>query len=174
MNERQLLWSMQQVAPLNIVLALVLCVLLSGCDRGPEHVWGIAGEGRVESLSCDNRVFVVLALDRSWESSTAGSRVQSPSASFTGRWRSPDRQREIQWTSRTKDGLIGTLTVDRQSFDLTKGALFLITTDDQSLGVQQLSVDMSQLQGASVSERLRIAATSDSRIAAFLKKYAAR
>ena len=174
MNASQLLRSLRQVPHLNLILALVICVLLSGCEPGPDHVWGIIGDGNVESLSCDNRVFVVLALDRSWESSTAGSAVQSPSASFNGRWRSPDRKREIKWFTSTKDGVTGTLTVDGQSFDLTKGALFLITTDAERIGVQQLSVAMSQFQGASPTERLRTAATANSRSATFLKQDSAR
>ena len=133
--------------------------------------------GRVfkHALSMDYKWLVLVQEDGQWiADSDTGDAVQSPSPSFTGRWRSPDRQREIKWSSRTKDGLSGTLPVDRQSFDLTKGAHFLITTDDQSLVVQQLSVDMSQLQGTSVSERLRIAATGDTRSAPFLKQDAPR
>jgi hypothetical protein len=142
------------------------CLLLAGCGR--EHVWGVRGEGTVESVECDGRVFAILVLNGSWESAVDGGKVSSPTCTARGRWRAPAGRREIAWSCDTKNGTEGSVTVDGQNFDLSKGALFLVPTNETKAKVVQLAVDMSKLQGASVTERLRAMATTDARIADFL------
>ncbi len=53
---------------------------------------------------------------------------------------------EIAWSCATQDGESGKVTIDNQEFELTAGALFLISTKGKSAHVQQLEIDPAQLE----------------------------
>ena len=76
--------------------------------------------------------------------------------------------RKIAWSCPTQDGTSGTVTIDGQQFDLAKGAVFLISAKEKKTKVDQLTVDMSKLQGGAVQEKLRGLADTEPRIAAFI------
>jgi hypothetical protein len=61
------------------------------------------------------------------------------------------------------------VVIDGQEFDLTQGALFLISTKDNPKQVQQLAIDAGQLQEGADTEKFPEPVTADPRIAAFLQ-----
>jgi hypothetical protein len=158
-----------------IGLCLGASLLPLGCRFGGDgHGWGQSGEGavgyfQIESLRCDERVFFVLAAN-----GCSGGGSGGGDGSFRGRLHALDG-REIAWSCRTRDGTGGTVTADGQSFDLRKGAVFLVSTNDKKTTVEQLSVDMSKLQGASgpggtpMREKLQALGNTEPRIAEFFK-----
>jgi hypothetical protein len=116
----------------------------------------------ITSLTCDGRVFLVLAAD----GSSGGSMISSPEAH--GVLRATDR-RQIAWSCPSRDGTSGTLTIAGQEFDLAKGAVLLVSLKANQTKVEQLAVDMSQLQGGEVEEKLIAAGEMEPRIKAFFK-----
>jgi hypothetical protein len=150
---------------------LAACFLPSGCSGG--HSWGGGTEANtgfkegvtfdytITSLTCDSRVFWVLAAD----GSSGGSMISSPKAH--GILRATDG-RQIAWSCPTRDGTSGTVTIAGQEFDLAKGAVFLVALKANQTKVEQLAVDMSQLQGGKVEEKLNAAGETEPRIKAFL------
>jgi hypothetical protein len=154
-----------------VAFCLGACLLSSGC--GPSHGWGVAGEGgtnyEFERLSCDGRVFLVVAANGCSGGSSSGE-----AGSFRGQLHARDG-REIAWTCSTKDGTDGTVTVDGQRFDLSKGALFLVSTSGKTTKLEQIAVDMSKLQGHSTpdhpfQEKLEALGSAQPPIAAFFKE----
>ncbi len=134
-------------------------LLSSGC--GDFHSWGVHGEAvavhfDIQSADCDGRVFLVLVANGSSGGSSAGS-----GGSVRGQFHALDK-REIAWSCRTPDRIGGVVTVDGQKFDLSKGAVFLISTADQQTKVQQLTIDTKRFQpppgpqGAWVSDTISL------------------
>jgi hypothetical protein len=160
-----------------VVLCLGASFLSSGCRFGGGHGWGQSGEGgpdcEIESLRCDGRVFFVLAANGCSGGGSGGG--EGPfGGTFRGQLHALDG-REIAWSCRTKDGTDGAVRVDGQRFDLSKGAVFLVRTNDKKTTVEQLAVDMSKLQGASgpggtpMREKLQALGDAEPRIAEFFK-----
>jgi hypothetical protein len=151
---------------------LAACFLPAGCGG---HSWGGGTEANtgfkegvtfdysITSLTCDGRVFLVLAAD----DSSGGSMISSPSAH--GILRATDG-RQIPWSCPTRDGTSGTLTLAGQELDLGKGAVFLISLKAKQTKVEQIAVDMSKLQGGKVEEKLNAVGAAGPRIKAFLKE----
>jgi hypothetical protein len=107
-------------------------------------------------------------------SGCSGGSSSGAAGSFRGQLRAHDG-REIAWSCSTRDGTNGTVTVDGQGFDLSKGALFLVATSDQKTKVEQVAVDLSNLQGNSTpdypfQEKLQALGEAQPRIAAFFKE----
>ena len=131
-----------------VALCLGASILSSGCGRG--HSWGQEGGGgsehHIERLSCDGRVFLVLAANGCSGGSSSGD-----GGIFRGQLRALDG-REIAWSCSTRDGAQATVIVDSQRFDLSKGGVFLVSTNDKKTKVEQLAVDMSKLQGRSTPD----------------------
>jgi hypothetical protein len=50
---------------------------------------------------------------------------------------------ELFWQIETSDGRSAQFTINNQAFDLADGTVFLITTDDDQLDIQQLQRDLS-------------------------------
>ena len=157
-----------------VAFCLGASLLSSGCGGG--HGWGVGGEGgsgyEIVRLTCDGRVFLVLAAN----GCAGGS--SSSGLTFRGKLHALDG-REIAWSCSTRDGAHGAVTVDGQRFDLSKGAVFLVSTQEQKTKVEQLAVDMSKLQGASgpghpFREKLQALGDAEPRIAEFFKEPGAK
>jgi hypothetical protein len=157
-----------------VVLCFGVSLLSSACRWGDGQRWGSHGEGavghfQIESLQCDERVFFVLAANGCSGSSSGGGE-----GAFRGRLHTLDG-REIAWSCRTNDGTGGTVNIDGQRFNLSKGAVFLVSTNDKKTKVEQLAVDMSKLQGVSqpqgpsMREKLQALEDAEPRIAEFFK-----
>jgi len=115
------------------------------------------------SLTCDGRVVLVLAS----EDCVASSMISSPQAN--GVLVAADG-RKIPWSCPTEDGTRGTLTLGEQKFDLTKGAVFLISFKDKLTKVEQVAVDMTKLGGGKLTEKLDAVAAAEPKLQTFLKE----
>jgi hypothetical protein len=113
--------------------------------------------------ACDGRLFLVLVANGCTESVGGGG-----DRGLSGQFRTKDG-REIVWSCSTPDGKVGHVVIDGQTFDLTRGALFLISTKDKPTRVQQVPVEAGQLQEKASIEKFRELEKADPRIAAFLK-----
>ena len=164
-------WDAPRLLMVTVILAA--CLLPSGCSDN--HSWGGGSEGDhglkdgatfdydITSLTCDGRAFLVLAVD----GSSGGSRISSPSAHGVV---SAVDGRTIAWSCPTRDGTSGTATIAGQQYDLSKGAVFLISLNAKQAKVEQVAVDMSKLQGGKMEEKLRAVGETQPRIIAFLKE----
>jgi hypothetical protein len=156
-----------------VALTLATCLLFAGCGGG--HSWGGGSDGDhgfkdgvtfdydFKSLTCDGRVFLVLAVD----GCAGGSMISSPSAHGV---LSAVDGRKIAWSCPTRDGASGTVTIAAQEFDLAKGGAFLISLKANQTKVEQIAVDMSKLQGGKMEEKLNAVSELEPRIKAFLKE----
>jgi hypothetical protein len=155
-----------------VAVALAACFLPAGCSGG--HSWGGGSEGDhgskegvtfdydITSLTCDGRVFLVLAVD----GCSGGSMISSPQAHGV---LSALDGRKIAWSCPTRDGTSGTVTIAGQEFELAKGAFFVISLKAKQTKVEQIAVDMSKLQGGQMEEKLNAVGETEPRIKAFLK-----
>jgi hypothetical protein len=153
-------------------LALAACAALAGCSG---HSWGGGGHSAGEAtaggltvnytirhLTYDGRVYFVLAAD----GCSGGGSGSGPTA--RGQLYAVDG-RKIPWSCTTTDGKNGTATIDGQQFDLAKGAFFIVSAKENKTKLEQLTVDMSKLQGDPVHEKVQSMADTEPRIAAFFK-----
>jgi hypothetical protein len=124
---------------------------------------GVKFDFNIEHLTCDGRVYFLLAADGCSGGDSGSGRTAR------GRLYAVDG-RKIAWSCSTQDGTSGTVTIDGQQFDLAKGAVFLVSAMKDETRVEQLAVDMSKLQGGPVQDRLPALADTEPRIAAFFKK----
>jgi hypothetical protein len=148
---------------------------LGGCSPTAGKSWGSSSgtasrsEGgtttayAIQRLTCDGRVYLVLAAN-----ACTGSRGGGGPGASRGQFHAKDG-REIVWSCSTQDGKSGKVVIDGQEFDLTRGALFLISTKDKPTRVEQLAIDAGQLEEGSDLEKFPTLAKADPRIAAFLK-----
>jgi hypothetical protein len=148
---------------------------LSGCSPTAGKSWG-AGGGSVtltqngsrityalERLTRDDRVYMVVAANGCTGVSWSGGEGK-----FRGQLHANDGGK-IDWSCTTQDGHSGKVIVDGHEFDLTQGALFLVSTTDKPTRVDQLAVAAGQLQACSDAKKLPELAEADPRIAAFLQ-----
>jgi hypothetical protein len=153
-------------------LAVSACIASSGCKG---HSWGGGGHAAggvkegvkfdytIEHLTCDGRVYLVLAADGcSGGDSGSGQTAHGQLYAVDGR--------KIAWSCTTPDATSGTVTIDGQQFDLAKGAVFLVSAKENKTTVEQMDVDMSKLQGGPVQDKLPALADTEPRIAAFFKE----
>ena len=160
-------------------LVAITGVLLAGCGRVTTSMgqrWGGGGRstsslkegGRsaqytIDHLSHNGRTYLVLAAD-----GCPGSRVSSgPQA--TGEFSTLD-SRMVGWACTTQDGAAGSVTIDGKTFDLAQGGLFLISVRQPTTTVEQIAIDIAQVQGEPVEEKLEAVGKDDPRVAAFLRK----
>ncbi|HEX4609511.1 MAG TPA: hypothetical protein VH092_15035 [Urbifossiella sp.] len=151
------------------------CLLLWGCTSLKYESGGWGGgcashssdttTGRIDygvtHLTLNGRVYLVLV-----SAGGAGSCHAGPPAS--GTLRTPDG-RALEWTCDTRDGRAGRVTIGAERFELDKGAVFLVNLRDGKNVVEQVAVEGAQLQGGNPEDRLKAAANSNERLAAFLK-----
>jgi hypothetical protein len=162
-------------------IAAALCIVvpataLEGCSAPPRLTgtrWGGGGSTvssiedgvstayTVDHLTRNGRVYLVLAAGGCHGSTVNGGPPASGSLHA-------GRGREIEWSCATRDGARGTVTIDGQPFDLAKGAVFLVSTREKTQ-VEQLTVELSRLQGDDVRSRLVGLAETEPRVRAFLE-----
>jgi hypothetical protein len=154
--------------PVNAV-TLTASLLPLGC--GFQHGWGTVvqrdPEGTypyaIASLTCDNRVYLILAVD-----GCSGSSTSTKQGSFTA-----VDGRIVPWSCTTSDGSGGTVTIAGQQFELGKGAVFLISLKANKMKVEQLVVDMSKVQKVlrgNAEDKLIAFGEAEPRMKAFLKE----
>jgi hypothetical protein len=155
-----------------VTLAVSACMATSGCKGhswgGGSHAAGGVMEGvtfdyTIDLLTCDGRVYLVLAVDgSSGGDSSNGANARGQIYAVDGR--------KIPWSCTTQDGTSGAVAVDGQQFDLAKGAVFLVSAKEKKTTVQQLTVDIPKLQGGRVEDKLQSLEDTEPRIADFFKK----
>ena len=165
---------------LNARLLVLVCTLSAGlgscgCSPAAGKSWGSSGstvvrsEGgkttsfTIQGLTCDGRVYLVLAAN-----GCKGSGGGGGSGASRGQLHTKDG-REIVWSCSTQDGKTGKVIIDGQEFDLSGGALFLISTKDKPTRVEQLAIEAGQLQERTTTDKFPELATAEPRIAAFLQ-----
>jgi hypothetical protein len=148
---------------------------LCGCSPTAGKSWGTSAgtvsrfEGgtktsyTIERLTSDGRIYLVLAAN-----GCKGSGGGGGAGASHGQLYAKDG-RNIAWSCSTRDGKTGNVIIDGQEFDLTDGALFLISTKDKPTHVEQLAIEAEQLQEWSNTEKFPELATADPRIAAFFQ-----
>jgi hypothetical protein len=142
-------------------LALCGCSPTAGKSWGSGGVTVVRSEGgtttayTVQRLTCDGRVYLVLAAN-----GCKGSGGGGGSGASRGQLHAKDG-REILWSCSTQDGNSGNVVIDGQEFDLTRGALFLISTKDKPTRVEQLVIEAGQLQEGSNTEKFPELAKAD-------------
>lgn len=161
---------MRAVVVIAASIVMVGCVNLR-CEPGS---WGggSAGHGSdtptgrinygVAHLTLNDRVYFVLVS----EGASGASCRSGPPASGTLR---PADGREVEWACDTRDGRTGRVTVGGERFELVNGSVFLVNLRSGRTVVEQVAVEDAQLQGGFVEDRLKAAAGSNERLAAFLK-----
>lgn len=137
---------------------------LAGCS-GPWEAGGAAvsdpthGTYTVDYLTRDGKTVVVLVGGGCHNSRLTG---RAPHKVFM-QLNAADG-RKIAWS-----GTTGALTIDSQSFDLAKGALFLVSPKGAETQVEQVAVDVSEWRGEGAVNKLRDLAKSEARVEAFLR-----
>jgi hypothetical protein len=76
--------------------------------------------------------------------------------------------RQVEFYCATKDGKAGPVTIDRATYDLADGNLFLISQDGDRLRVKQLKRPMRDLEFT--REKLEAFARQDKELVAFFSK----
>jgi len=88
-------------------------------------------------------IAVVVWFDRS--SGSSGVSVAEGSVTYSGLSAPPGRSR-IEWRCDTSDGRTGVVRIDGQQYDLSKGAIFLVSTKGGRAEVQQLQRDLARFK----------------------------
>jgi hypothetical protein len=158
-----------------VVCGLAVVFGLCGCSRPSGRGWGV-GVGSVtltengttltyalEQLTCDDRVYVVLAANRFIGGSYSGGEGK-----FRGQLLGKDGGK-IDWSCTTPDGQSGKVIIDGQEFDLTRGALFLVSTKDKPTRIERVVIDAGLLQACSDAKKFSVLTKADPRIADFVQ-----
>jgi len=160
---------------LAVVGAFALAFGLCGCSASAGRSWEVSNgstsqrdDGAMYSygslaLTRDSQVYFVLATARGTGNSYAGGEGK-----YQGELHASDGVK-IAWSCTTQDGQSGRVAIDNQEFDLTAGAMFLVSTKDKSTHVQQLKIDRAQLQTCSDVKKLLGVLKANPQMATFLE-----
>jgi hypothetical protein len=85
--------------------------------------------------------------------SAPGGRSKGGQGTFEGVFHFKD-ELEAPWSCTSQDGQSGKIIIDGKEFDLTAGALFLISAKDKAVHVQQLAISSEQLQTCSDAKKV--------------------
>lgn len=112
-------------------------------------------------LSRGDRPFFFLATDKSGRGKTSGG-----GGEYTGLLQSEDQT--LLWLCSTVDGVAGTIVIDDQEFELTRGRLFLVRSESAQLAVDQVDVPLEKLFEGSTTGGFSDEAKSLPEVARFL------
>jgi hypothetical protein len=161
-------------------LTIIICALSvghgpTGCSPTAGKSWGCGGgtavrvddgtttDYTVERLTCDDRVYLVIAAN-----GCSGGGSGGGSGNSTGGLYARDG-RLISWQCSTRDAKTGRVVIDGKEFDLTRGGLFLVSAKETPAKIEQVAVDAAQLQAGSDTKNFPELAKADARIAAFIE-----
>jgi hypothetical protein len=157
-----------------VSVVLVGCVLI-GCislkympknwgGRGSANS-GLRKTGRtnygIACLSVNDRVYFTLV-------SEGGNSLGNSGPPASGTLRAADG-RTVEWTCNTADRQTGHVTIGTERFELEKGGVFLVNLRGGKTVVEQVAVEVGQLQGRGIEDRLQAVSQSNERLAEFLK-----
>ena len=116
---------------------LVGLLFLSGCETkrtppGPTVVGAtVAANKSFTFLQWDEGLTVMLWLDVPNQGSGGHGSTEDPIHRQHGHASTSDGSRRVDWDLQTKDGKAGLFRLAKTEYDLSKGRLFLVTTDDE-------------------------------------------
>ena len=156
----------------DFIIASLLLVLLLGCSSKPtspvSQRTGSTGKLTIGETSVwygtkGNAVAVVVWSDTPGAAG-GGTGTSSGTTGGSGYITSHGQRLEINWES--AEGGTGKVTLGGTTYDLAKGAVFLVSTQDGKLSVVQLQHDLSQIKPT--VESFESLAKADPDIAAFV------
>jgi len=146
-----------------------------GCTPAAGTNWG-AGAGSItvtedgtkisytlERLTRNDQVYLVVVANGSAAGSHSGGE-----GDFRGYLLTRDGA-HIDWACSTPDGKSGKVKVNGQEFNLAGGALFLVSTTEKPLRVEQLAVAAGELQACADGKKFPGLAKAEPRIASFVE-----
>ena len=158
-----------------VVLANSLVFVFCGCSPSTGRSWGVSSGSTSQrdagamysystlALTRDGQVYFLLAAARG-----TGNTYRGGEGKYQGELLAQDGVK-VAWSCATQDGQSGTVAIDNQEFDLAAGALFLVSTKDNSAEVEQLRIDPAQLQRCSNVKKVLGVMKSNSQMATFLE-----
>jgi hypothetical protein len=132
------------------LLAVLFAVALSGCmtkstPPGAAIVGGKVGRAGFTFLRWEQGLEIMIWHDLDSSSNHGSGSTGDPVYRLSGSASSPDGRR-VDWQAQTMDGMAAQFWMDGVSYDLAKGALFVVTTRNGTTDVKQLFRDLSGIQ----------------------------
>lgn len=158
---------------LSVCVAVLTAGILPGCSRtGSSGNWGsglttinsLTAEYSIVRLEHDRLPYLILAVDL-----VGHGRVSGGTGVHSGRIVAVSGMPELVWSCSTETGRSGNVVIADQSFDLTNGGLFLVTTSEQRVSVRQVATPLEHLQDKSAPRGFSEMAHMQPQIAHFLK-----
>jgi hypothetical protein len=128
-------------APLNITVPAGVNASISWSSGRPDARPGIDA-AMVNSCTWGGAPAFVLWTDLNNDASSSAE--EQGSFVYSGSQTAPDG-RKVRYRCRTRDGRTGDVTIDDRTYDLAKGALFLVSAREPRTRVLQLQRDVRQL-----------------------------
>jgi uncharacterized protein YfiM (DUF2279 family) len=139
--------------PYNRLVKLTLFVLLLSlatvaCWRaetppGPDMAGGVYEYAGYEYFHWNEGLNILIWHDAIANSSCDSSGATDVDTHFVQCWTQSETGQEFAWQIETRDGRTAQFSLDGQSFDLAAGTVFLVTTVNGTVDVQQLAIDLS-------------------------------
>jgi hypothetical protein len=149
---------------------VILLVGASGCQQttppGADMVSAKIGDTSYTFLHWKEGLRVMMWFDMADEVSAEGSGSTSDPIHKMEGYASATDGRRVDWRLETADGRTATFSIDGQAYDLSQGALFLITTRGGTTQVRQLNRDLSAVQAT--NESCEAFATADPDVSSFI------
>jgi hypothetical protein len=148
---------------MNSLIQLLLCSLLGWGGGGFD-----VGDTRGEYCTQGERVVFVI-----WADACNGGSGSHGPGEQSGNLHAKDG-REIAWECNTTDGRTGKAKIDGVEYDLAKGCVFLVSTQNKQTTVQQCAKDVAGIASGpqafrGVDDALSKLAKDDDQIAKFVK-----
>jgi hypothetical protein len=147
---------------------LLFAVGAFGCNQNPS---GAIGQVNISDTSCvycsignTNKLALVVWIDEPDRNPVRGMGGTAP---FHGRFARKGGG-DVPWTGSRHDGKTGKVEIGSQAFDLEKGGLFLVSTQDGGTKVEQLPIETVGGTIQSAKEKLENLAETDPKITAFV------
>jgi hypothetical protein len=127
-----------------LVLALSSCMTKS-TPPGAAIIGGKVGRGGFTFLRWEQGLRIMIWHDLDSSSSHGSGSTEDPVYHLSGYALSSDGRR-VDWQAQTTDGKTAQFWIDEVNYDLTGGALFIVTTRSGATVVRQLHRDLSNVQ----------------------------
>jgi hypothetical protein len=152
-------------------LFFVFLVVLDGCQRytppGPNTHTAKVEDTSYVLLRWDEGLSVMMWFDFTGVVFTSGQGSTSdPIYTASGHKEATDGRR-VEWQFKTEDGITATCKINETKYDLSKGTLFLISTRNDRVSIQQIERDLSGV--SPTVESCTDFAKNDPDVSAFIK-----
>lgn len=149
-------------------LAFSLISFMAGCNRNPAGTTGQINVGETSCVYCaignTAQLSLVVWVD---EPDRAPARGIGGDPPYRGEFRQKGGGR-LAWSCSSRDGKTGTVEIGGLLYDLEKGGLFLVSTNEGVTNVEQLPIETVGSTIQTAKEKLENLAKTDPRITAFV------